>query len=155
MIQNGPKMTQNGPKYPQMAQIWRPDLRTFSANFVYWKSGSANFFAFRMYASILSCWLVVMMIFESNLVLTILQYLIIINVTSFKWEWQIFWFSVLVLSFPGSSQLHPCGCVCLEWPAFYKFWHREWVYRLENLKTLNLKLTDPMANWPSPNRPLE
>ena len=34
-----------------MAQIWRPDLRTFSAIFFDWKGGSANFFAFRMYAS--------------------------------------------------------------------------------------------------------
>ena len=51
MIQNGPKITQNGPKLPQMAQKWRPDLRTFSANLFYWKSGSANFFAFRMYDS--------------------------------------------------------------------------------------------------------
>ena len=34
-----------------MAQKWRPDLRTFSANFFDWKSGSANFFAFRMYAN--------------------------------------------------------------------------------------------------------
>ena len=49
MIQSGPKMTQNGPQLPQMAQKWRPDLHTFSANFVDWKSGSANFFAFRMY----------------------------------------------------------------------------------------------------------
>ena len=32
-----------------MAQKWRQDLRTFSAIFFYWKSGSANFFAFRMY----------------------------------------------------------------------------------------------------------
>ena len=29
MIQSGPKMTQNGPQLPQMAQKWRPDLRTF------------------------------------------------------------------------------------------------------------------------------
>ena len=36
--------------YPQMAQKWRPGLRTFSAIFFDWKSGSANFFAFRMYA---------------------------------------------------------------------------------------------------------
>ena len=46
MAQKLPKMAQN---YPQIAQIWRPDLRTFSASFFYWKSGSANFFAFRMY----------------------------------------------------------------------------------------------------------
>ena len=57
MIQNGPKMTQHGPKLPQMAQIWRPDLRTFSAIFFYWKSGSANFFTFRMYGPVLFwCW---------------------------------------------------------------------------------------------------
>ena len=31
-----------------MPQIWRPDLRTFSAIFVDWKDGSANSFAFRM-----------------------------------------------------------------------------------------------------------
>ena len=49
MIQSGPKMTQNGPQLPQMAQKWRPDLRTFFAIFFDWKSGSANFFAFRMY----------------------------------------------------------------------------------------------------------
>ena len=49
MIQSGPKMTPNGPKLAQMAQKWRLDLRTFSANFFDWKSGSANFFAFRMY----------------------------------------------------------------------------------------------------------
>ena len=41
---------QNGPKLPQLAQKWCSDLRTFSANFFDWKSGSANFFAFRMYA---------------------------------------------------------------------------------------------------------
>ena len=34
MIQSGPKMTQNGPKIPQMAQKLRPDLRTFSAIFL-------------------------------------------------------------------------------------------------------------------------
>ena len=50
MIQSGPKMTQNGPQLPQMAQKWRPDLRTFSAIFFDWKSSSANFFALRMYA---------------------------------------------------------------------------------------------------------
>ena len=57
MPRNGPKMAKNDPKcpkvaqiWPQMAQIWRPDIRTFSAIFFYLKSGSANFFAFRMYA---------------------------------------------------------------------------------------------------------
>ena len=50
MIQSGPKMTQNGPQLPKMAQKWRPDLHTFSAIFFDCKSGSAiNFFAFRMY----------------------------------------------------------------------------------------------------------
>ena len=34
MIQSGPKMTQNGTQLPQMAQKWRPDLRTFSKSFV-------------------------------------------------------------------------------------------------------------------------
>ena len=34
MTQSGPKMTQNGPQLPQMAQKWRPDLRTFSKSFV-------------------------------------------------------------------------------------------------------------------------
>ena len=46
MAQQLPKMAQN---YPQMAQKWRLDLRTFSAIFFYWKSGSAIFSAFRMY----------------------------------------------------------------------------------------------------------
>ena len=36
-------MTPNGPKLPQMAQKGRPDLRTFSAIFFYWKSGSEIF----------------------------------------------------------------------------------------------------------------
>ena len=36
--------------YPQTAQKWRPDLRTFPAIFFDWKGGSANFFALRMYA---------------------------------------------------------------------------------------------------------
>ena len=49
MIQSGPKMTPNGPKFAQMAQKWRLDLRTFSAIFFDWKSGSAKIFAFRMY----------------------------------------------------------------------------------------------------------
>ena len=34
MIQNGPKMTLNYPKLPQIAQKWHPDLRTFSAIFL-------------------------------------------------------------------------------------------------------------------------
>ena len=65
MIQSGPKMTQNGPQLPQMAQEWpkmarnypqmaqklRPDLSTFAQKFLTEKSGSANFFAFRMYHS--------------------------------------------------------------------------------------------------------
>ena len=50
MIQNGPKMDQNYPKWPKYdARIY-----TLFRNFSYWKSGSANFFAFRMYAAIVS-----------------------------------------------------------------------------------------------------
>ena len=50
MTQEWPKVIQNDPKLSQMAQKWRPDLRIFSAIFFYWKGGSANFSAFRMYA---------------------------------------------------------------------------------------------------------
>ena len=48
MIPNGKKWPKMAQYYPQMAQIWRPDLHTFSAIFFYWKSGSEIFFAFRM-----------------------------------------------------------------------------------------------------------
>ena len=49
MTQNDPKITQNGSKWPQMAGFTH-----FFRNFFDWKSGSANFFAFRMYGSQLS-----------------------------------------------------------------------------------------------------
>ena len=56
LSKNATKWPKNSQKWPKMAQEWSkmtqngPKMtRTFSANFVDWKGGSANFFAFRMY----------------------------------------------------------------------------------------------------------
>ena len=63
MAQNGPRMTQNDPKWPKNDPKWpkitpngpkmTPGFTHFFRNFFYWKSGSANFFTFRMYGSCL------------------------------------------------------------------------------------------------------
>ena len=42
-------MTQNGPKLPPNGPKMTPGFTHFFRNFFYWKDGSANFFAFRMY----------------------------------------------------------------------------------------------------------
>ena len=53
MVQHGPRMTQNDPKWPKNdPKLPKYDARIyalFPQFFFYWKSGSANFFAFRMY----------------------------------------------------------------------------------------------------------
>ena len=59
MTPNGPRMTQNGPKWPKNDPKWAkitpngpkmtPEFTHFFRNFFYCKSGSANFFTFRMY----------------------------------------------------------------------------------------------------------
>ena len=49
MIQNCPKMTQNFPKLPLNGSKMTPGVTHFFSNFFWLKSGSANFFAFRMY----------------------------------------------------------------------------------------------------------
>ena len=64
MTQNGPRMTQNDPKWPKNDAKWTnitpngpkmsPGFTHFSAIFFLLKSGSANFFAFKMYAFILA-----------------------------------------------------------------------------------------------------
>ena len=60
MVQNGPRMTQNDPKWPKNDPKWpkitpkwpKNDARIYALFLQFFfteKSGSANFFAFRMY----------------------------------------------------------------------------------------------------------
>ena len=49
MAQKWPKMTQNGPKWPKYDPKWPKNDPHFFRNFIDWKGGSTNFFAFRMY----------------------------------------------------------------------------------------------------------
>ena len=63
LVQHGPRITQKDPKWPKYDPKWTkitpngpnmtPGFTHFFRKFFYWKSGSANFFTFRMYESII------------------------------------------------------------------------------------------------------